>query len=121
MRDLNFKLVDFELIDNRKTESVYIQLNNEAKVIWEQYIKIYSDEDMKPWEKKEKFSQIKSKFYDYVINVPIPWGEEHINFDSEKHYNFYVSELDNPSQYYEYSENDFTKNVGYVNKETAIL
>jgi len=121
MQELNFALVDFELIDNRRSESVYIQLNYEAKNIWEQFIQIYSNEDLKPWEKKEKFSVIKSKFYDYVINVPIPWGEEHINFDSEKQYNFYVSELDNPSQYYEYSETDFTKNVGYVNKETAIL
>ena len=121
MQELNFALVDFELIDNRRSESVYIQLNYEAKNIWEQFIQIYSNEDLKPWEKKEKFSVIKSKFYDFVINVPIPWGEEHINFDSKKQYNFYVSELDNPSQYYEYSETDFTKNVGYVGKETAIL
>jgi CRISPR-associated endonuclease/helicase Cas3 len=121
MQKLNFTLVDFELIENRRTESVYIQLNNEAKKIWEQFTQIYSNEDLNPWEKKEKFSVIKSKFYDYVINVPIPWGEEHINFDSEKQYNFYLSELENPSQYYEYSETDFTKNVGYVNKETAIL
>ena len=121
MRELNFASVDFELIDNRRTESVYIQLNNEAKKIWEQFIQIYSNEDLKPWEKKEKFSVIKSKFYDYVINVPIPWGEEHISFDSEKQYNFYVSELNNPSRFYKYSKSDTKKNVGYVYDENKTL
>jgi hypothetical protein len=30
-KNLDFALVDFELIENRKTESVYIQLNERAK------------------------------------------------------------------------------------------
>ena len=63
--------------------------------------------NLTPWERKAKFSEIKSVFYDFVINVPIPWNETAINFDSEKINNFYVSDLENPSRFYLYSEDNF--------------
>lgn len=119
MKNLDFGNIDFELIENRKTESVFIQLNEKAKEIWGKYVEIYSKENLKPWERDAEFSKIKSKFYDYVINVPIPWDKEHIIFDTEKQYNFYVSDFDYPSKNYSYSEDDFTQNTGYIDNENT--
>ena len=118
MTNFDFSKVDLKFINDRKTESVFVQLNKKAKNIWNKYVEIYSTEQLKPWEKKELFSKIKSDFYDYVINVPVPWNREHIVFDSEMEYGFYVSKLENPSINYSYDEKDFTQNTGYNNEET---
>ena len=114
IKNLDFGKVDFELIENRKTESVFIQLNENAKDIWKEYLKICSTPNLKPWERDELFSKIKTNFYDYVINVPIPKGKDTIEFDSEKTNHFYLSEFNNPSSSYNYSSTDFSKNKGYV-------
>lgn len=114
IKNLDFTLVDFELIENKKTESVYIQLNERAKEVWEKYVDIYSRKYLKQWEREAEFSSIKSEFYDFVINVPVPYNSNQIDFDSEKQFNFYVSELENQSQNYLYSKNDFSLNIGYV-------
>ncbi|MCK4664335.1 MAG: CRISPR-associated helicase Cas3' [Bacteroidales bacterium] len=121
IKELNFEKVDFELIENRKSESVFIQLSERAKKIWEKYEEIYSKTDLKPWERNSEFSLIKSEFYDFVINVPIPYNKQAIEFDSEKIHNFYVSELKNPSRNYNYSEKDFRKNTGYVKSDRLIF
>lgn len=114
IKNLDFALVDFELIETRKTESIYVQINERAKQIWEEYLIICKTENLKPWEKEAKFSKIKTEFYDFVINVPIPFDSKLIDFDSEKQFNFHVSDLENPSQNYCYSSEDFTQNRGYT-------
>lgn len=122
IKELNFGQVDFELIENRKSESIFVQLNTDAKRVWDKYLDIYNTEGLSPWERKEKFSEIKSVFYDFVINVPIPWGESMINFDSEKINNFYLSDIDNPSKFYSYSEDNLSFNLGYnTNIETLCI
>lgn len=121
IKNLDFSQVDFQLIETRKAESVYIQLNNKAKKIWDKYVDIYSKENLKPWERKAEFSSIKSEFYDFVINVPIPWDSNKIDFDSEKQFNFYVSEYENPSRNYHYSNNDYSQNVGYVSSDSTTI
>ena len=122
IKNLDFALVDFELIENRKTESVFIQLNERAKEVWNRYVDIYSRKDLKQWEREAEFSSIKSEFYDFVINVPIPFDSTQIDFDSEKHFNFYVSELENQSRNYCYFNNDFSQNIGYVaNQNTTYI
>ncbi|MCF8307886.1 MAG: CRISPR-associated helicase Cas3' [Bacteroidales bacterium] len=121
MQGLNFALVNFQLIENRESESVFVQLNESARSLWNEYVNIYSDENRTPWERKEAFSKIRADFYDYVINVPIPYGKDTINFDSEKQFNFYVSDLYCPSQNYQYSEKDYTKNIGYVSIENKTV
>jgi CRISPR-associated endonuclease/helicase Cas3 len=121
INNLEFAQVDFELIENRKSESVFVQLNTDAKRVWHRYLDIYSEEGLSPWERKEMFSEIKSVFYDFVINVPIPWGESAINFDSKKINNFYLSEIDNPSRFYSYSENDLSFNTGYNSKINTVI
>ena len=65
------------------------------------------------FEKREQFSLIKSEFYNYVVNVPIPWDAEHIVFDSEPELHFYVSKLEAPSKCYSYETGKFRSNTGY--------
>jgi CRISPR-associated endonuclease/helicase Cas3 len=117
MLNFDFSKVNLKLIAERKTESVYVQLNEKAKELWEKYVEIYSLDNLKPWKRKALFGEFKSDFYDFVINVPIPWDKDTIVFDSEKKYGFYVSELDSPSINYNYSESDLTQNTGYNNEE----
>lgn len=118
---LRFAEIDLKLIAERESESVFIQLNNEAKTVWEQYVALYSQEGFTPWERKAKFSAIKSQFYDYVINVPIPYGELKINFDSQQLFGFYLSRIDQPSGFYSYSQIDTKLNTGYINNESIFL
>jgi len=116
IEELRFKDVgEFQLIEQRKTESIFIQLNEKAENIWNKFVNIYSDDSLNQFEKKLEFSKIKSQFYDYVINVPIPFNSEDgtIAFDSEKEFGFFVSKLKEPSQFYNYSENNFIENTGY--------
>lgn len=121
IKNLDFAEVDFELIENRKSESVYIQLNERAKEVWDKYVDIYSNKELKSWESEAEFSSIKSEFYDFVINVPIPGKSETIDFDSEKQFNFYVSEYGNPSRNYSYSRSDYSKNIGYIETENKVF
>lgn len=117
--NLDFKkLGDFQYIEDRKTESIFIQINADAKNIWDKYENIYSNDKLSVFEKREQFAKIKSKFYDFVINIPIPYNDQAINFDSEKRYNFYLSKLEQPSNFYNYDKNDYRKNTGYNIKKT---
>jgi CRISPR-associated endonuclease/helicase Cas3 len=114
MSTFSFKDVGmFSLIEEQKAESVFVQLNQEAKNIWEQYVNIWERPTLEIYEKKIEFSRLKSSFYDYVINVPIPQDQKNIKFDSEPIFGFYLSRLESPSKFYSYSEDDFTKNTGY--------
>lgn len=103
----------FQFIPYRKTESVYVQLNIEAKNLWEEYCSIYRNQEVSVFEKRAEFALIKAKFYDYVVNVPVGWDEEHIEFENELELHFYVSKLEQPSNCYNYSANDFRQNTGY--------
>ena len=115
---LNFEdLGKFNFIAYRKTESVFAQLNKQAKSLWHQYTNIYRNQDLSIFEKREKFALIKADFYDYVINVPVGWEEDQIKFDSEPELHFYVSKLEKPSLNYPYDENDFRINLGYQSIE----
>jgi CRISPR-associated endonuclease/helicase Cas3 len=118
---LRFAEIDLKLIAERNSESVFIQLNEDAKSVWEQYVDLYSQEGLTPWERKAKFAAFKSKFYDYVINVPVPYDSSSIKFDSAKEMGFYVSLLDYPSSFYSYSEEDSAMNTGYTPSESVIL
>ncbi len=119
MLALDFSKVNLELIREIRSESVFIQLNKHARALWEKYVEIVQDETLKSWKREARFSEIKTDFYNYVINVPIPWDREHIIFDSEPEFGFYVSRLDNPSRHYHYTLNDFRNNTGYVPEEES--
>lgn len=114
-------LGSFSLIEETESESVFVQLNKEAVTVWNKFISIYSNDTLDIREKKTVFSKIKASFYDYVVNVPIPYGAKSVSFDSEISYGFYVSYLDNPSQFYQYNEDDYKMNIGYKEVSAYIL
>lgn len=108
------KLGQFSLIEESKTESVFLQLNPKAVEVWNQFDEIYSNESLDSRGKKQAFSKIKSTFYDYVINVQIPRGKRSIVFDDDsKPHGFYLSKFESPTKCYSYDSEDFTQNTGY--------
>jgi len=116
---LNFKDVgEFSLIEERKAESVFLQLNIQAKNVWEKYINIWENPVLDIFQKKQEFAKIKSTFYDFVINVPVPVNKKSIDFDNEKISGFYLSLFDSPSRFYSYDEEDFCVNTGYQEVNT---
>jgi CRISPR-associated endonuclease/helicase Cas3 len=120
LQALDFKKVgEFQFVEERDTESVYVQLNDEAENLWEQYGAISQEKDLKPYERKRKFALIKARFYEYVVNVPLPYEKgglkaKQIAFDGDKEHFFYVSYLAKPSSCYTYAFDDFRNNTGYV-------
>lgn len=67
---LNYeKIAEFELIEEKVDKiDVFIELNDEATEIWEQYQKITNIQDLK--ERKNHFLSIRGRFYQYVISIP---------------------------------------------------
>lgn len=123
LQELDFERVGaFEFIEEQRTESVFIQLNEAAKQVWEAYLEIVKNEkQLNSYDKKAAFAKIKGKFYDFVINVPIGYGKKNIDFDGEPEHFFYVSKLEKPSNcyLYDYKNNgaDFHQNLGFVQKK----
>lgn len=103
-----------------RTESIFVLLNQEAKDLFNYYVDFMSDDKLNDFEKNEKFAKIKSKFFDYVINVQIPVGKPEIGFDSEKIFGFYVAEPDK-TEFYNYCEDNFRMNTGYHNETSLLL
>jgi len=61
---------DFELIKQQGIiYPVFIEKDEEARQVWQEFIRINEDETQKPWEKKRKFLTIRSRFTQYVVNV----------------------------------------------------
>ena len=60
----------FELIEetNEKID-VFIEIDDDAKSLWEDFIDIQEESD--PIKRKDNFSKIKSKFYEYIISVDV--------------------------------------------------
>ncbi len=69
LSNLNFeKLKDFILIkEDPSRVEVFVQLNQEAQQIWEQYQEILQIKDIN--ERKNRYNAIKSAFYNYIISV----------------------------------------------------
>lgn len=122
---LNFEDVGkFSFIEEEyKSESVFLQLNETAETVWNEYIAIYNRHDLDKFEKKAAFSRIKATFYEFVINVPVKWGEQTISFDSEKDevFGFYLSTLKSPSSFYKYNADNFYENTGYQELTSLVL
>jgi CRISPR-associated endonuclease/helicase Cas3 len=122
LTNLQFEdLGNFSLIEETDSESVFVQLNEEAVSVWNEFTTIYSDDSLDIREKRAAFSEIKASFYDYVVNIPIAYGAKSVSFDSEKLHGFYISYLANPSQFYQYDKEDYTKNIGYKEVSTYTL
>jgi len=107
----------FSLIEESNSESIFVQVSEEARTVWAQFLSIYNDERKTIFDKRLEFSKIKSEFYNYVINVPIPFGQKTISFDSEKINGFYLVEYGKPTPFYSYSPDSFLTNLGYIEVE----
>ncbi|OIN58031.1 CRISPR-associated helicase/endonuclease Cas3 [Arsenicibacter rosenii] len=122
LQALDFEKVGaFKFVEEQDTESIFVQLNEEAEQLWNQYVAILDKVELKPYERKREFALIKARFYEYVVNVPLPYlptggKAQNIVFDTpkEEKYFFYVSKRANPSACYKYEMDDFRHNSGYI-------
>lgn len=120
---LNFEETgNFKLIENTKTESVFINLNENANIVWRNFMSIKENEELNPFEKKEAFAAIKAEFYDYVININIPYNANDIGLPFEPIFGFYYVDVENQDQIIYNVNPDFSlNNEGYVFKEINAL
>ncbi|RKX93608.1 MAG: hypothetical protein DRP84_08205 [Spirochaetes bacterium] len=87
---------EFKLIkDEPYKVDVFIELDEEAKDVWQKYEEIINNKELKGFEKRNEFLKIKNKFYNYVIsvdenkaeNIPIVHNIRYVsNSDIKNHY-----------------------------------
>ena len=86
---------DFVLIEeDYYKENVFIELDDEAKEIWQEFSKIWQISDI--FERKKAFDSIKADFYTYVVSVPI---KDNIPPNDN---NFYYVPFSNLDHYYDF-------------------
>jgi CRISPR-associated endonuclease/helicase Cas3 len=98
----------FELIKEKAYESdVFIQLNDDAVGVWKEFEEILNIPDI--FERKEKFTKLKPKFYDYVISVNVKSNTPEIfkNF-------MYLVRKENIDDYYDFE-------TGFISKSNDFL
>ncbi len=66
---LNYEeIAKFELIEEKDQKiDIFVEFDDEATTIWEQYQKVLKIADLR--KRKQKFLEIRGKFYSYVISV----------------------------------------------------
>lgn len=113
---LNFEETGkFQLIENTKSESVFIGLNDKAKRVWRNFIAIKENEELNVFEKRTAFSAIKAKFYDFVLNINIPYDAENIGLPLEPIFGFYYIDIESQKEPIYNCNRDLTPNKeGYV-------
>ncbi|MDT0645712.1 CRISPR-associated helicase Cas3' [Zunongwangia sp. F260] len=113
---LNFEETgNFQLIEDTKSESIFIGLNEKAKKAWSKFIAIKEEEKIDVFEKKKAFASIKAEFYDYVININIPFQEEDIGLPLEPNYGFYYIDIEEQPKPIYNRNADFSANKeGYI-------
>jgi CRISPR-associated endonuclease/helicase Cas3 len=98
----------FELIKEKAYESdVFIQLDDDAVSIWKEFEEILKIPDI--FERKEKFTKLKPKFYDYVISVDVKSNTPEIfkNF-------MYLVKKENIDDYYDFETGFILKSNNYL-------
>jgi CRISPR-associated endonuclease/helicase Cas3 len=121
--NLDFKETgNFQLIEEMKAESIFIAIDDEAKRIWNRFIDIQHNETLSSLDRKGKFSEIKSRFYEYVINIPIPFDRVDIGLPYEPQFGFYYWGYDEPEKdFYTYSASNPALNEGYTFQQVVSL
>jgi CRISPR-associated endonuclease/helicase Cas3 len=113
---------NFKLIEEIKSESLFIALNEEALELWNEFQKIQEEIAQSSFERRKLFSRIKSEFYDYVINVPIPYGKANLGLPSEPYNGFYLWKyFDIDYDIYRYNKKDRKYCEGYVYNNLTTL
>lgn len=120
---LNFEETgDFQLIEDTKSESIFIGLNENAKEVWRKFLAIKEGDNLNIFEKKKAFASIKAEFYDYVLNIIIPYEAEDIGLPFEPTLGFYYVDLENQTKPIYNCNSDFTvNNEGYVFEGIKVL
>ncbi|MEH6658125.1 CRISPR-associated helicase Cas3' [Leeuwenhoekiella marinoflava] len=120
---LNFEETgEFQLIEDTKSESIFIGLNKNARMIWKKFLEIKENDGLNMFEKKKAFASIKAEFYDYVININIPFQKEDIGLPLEPDYGFYYINLENqPKPIYNCNSDYTANNEGYIFEGIQIL
>lgn len=68
--NMKIGISSFQLIKEKGLRgSVFVELDQEAKELWDQYEDILRIKDF--YDRQEKFTSIKKAFYDYVISIPL--------------------------------------------------
>ncbi|GAB6072084.1 CRISPR-associated helicase/endonuclease Cas3 [Venenivibrio stagnispumantis] len=68
---------DFVLIEeDYYKEDIFVEVDEEAQKIWKEFCQIIQIRDI--FEKKKAFDDLKAKFYQYIISVPIKDNTPHI-------------------------------------------
>ena len=104
----------FKLIDEIDSESLFVALNDPATKVWKQYVAIQEDNSLSPLDRRKAFTKIKSAFYEYVVNVPIPYGKQSIDLPYKPRYGFYLWEQAEPKDFYRYDALLPAENTGYT-------
>jgi len=103
------KMSDFKLIKNEPCKvDVFVELDKEAKKIWQEYREIISNDKLKGLERKRKFLKIKKQFYNYVISINKKYAE---NLTDEKYGIGYVG-CNELKSYYDIETGFKRENVG---------
>ena len=111
----------FKYISERRSESIFVMLNENAKRVWEKYLEIRANKEIPNYKRKQLFAEIKNTFYEYVINVPVPFGKTGISFDSVPEEYFYLWKYYEPNNNYSYDPEDEKLNTGYKSIELLIF
>ncbi|TLF47034.1 CRISPR-associated helicase Cas3' [Maribacter aurantiacus] len=120
---LNFEETgDFKLIEATKTESIFIGLNKKAKKVWTEFVALQENDKLNTFERKDNFASIKAEFYDYVININIPFKENDIGLPMEKTHGFYYINLEEQKTPIYNCNKDFSQNKeGYIYQGINVL
>jgi len=106
---------EFKLIEQQwKTIDIFIQLDKQAKQIWEKFENILTIKDR--WGKKEKFDELKPYFLEYIISV---------NIDKVKKCGFNTKELERGLVCLkdEFLDEYYNKDIGFkiIDKKQEVL
>lgn len=93
INELMYEKIELKLIDiGYPVEDLFIQLDDEAKQLWNEYQEILIVEDR--YIREEKYNKIKSRLYSYVVSVP----KKYYRSDEEK--SLYLIEESMFQEYY---------------------
>jgi CRISPR-associated endonuclease/helicase Cas3 len=109
IHSLNYDaLDDFKIIEDTPGGSVFIGLDADATALFQEYVKIWKSESKIRGEKTREFLKLRSRFYQYVVNIP----EQYLTQLVTPEYGiYYVSENELNEKY---NEKGFVRNPSGV-------
>jgi CRISPR-associated endonuclease/helicase Cas3 len=113
---MDYEDVDFKLIEKSfETAEVFIQVDDDAKEIWDEYIKTVKDFEIK--DKKDRltkrlnYAKIKKKMNRYIISVPMKYGIDLCKVYEDS--NFFIIEQNDLYKYY-------NLDTGFIREERSV-